>query len=122
MQSYGMAGYQDSEVEQDIVAKYSDPTHQDYARQVAQIAGEFSQNLPKGMSPAKEKRRDYKRAARRYISAKAKEKIQPKGFIGGFLFLTIIGAIISYFVQKLMHKYFDEQGTASMENDSDDSD
>lgn len=119
MQSYNMAGYQDNEVEQDIVAKYSNPDHQDYARQVAQIAGEFSQNLPKGMSPEKQKKKDYRRAARRYITAKAKEKIQPKGFIGSFLFLTIIGAIISYFVQKLMHKYFDEQQAISENIDED---
>lgn len=103
---YGCAGIPDNELDAEVVAKYGeDPEKLSIARQIGQIAGEFSNNLPKGMSPEKRKKKDYRRAARRYITEKTRERIKPVGF-GGFVLMAIISGIISFFVQRLLRAYF----------------
>ena len=110
MNSYGIIGASDQETQEIIEKKWGDnPEKKGYAEQVALITGEYSRNLPKSFNQEKTKKREFRRNAKRTIYNKAKTDIKPVGFIQIFLFWTILSAIVSYFVQKLMHNYFDEK-------------
>lgn len=112
-QSYSMVGFGSDEITQAVKAQYGDdPRKEALAHQVGEIAAEFTHLTPVSsfQGAGAQKRRDYRKKCRDFISAKAKEKIpKPVGFIGGFVFMAILSGIISWWVQKLMHKYFDEQ-------------
>lgn len=120
MRQYNVVGFADNELHAAMQAKYgSDDKQMTIAEQVAEIAGEFTRT--KGASPERQKRRDYRRAARRYISEKARERIKPVGFIGGFIFMAILSGIISWIVQKMLQKYFGETDAKTMmEEEKDD--
>lgn len=109
--SYGISGFLDSEMEQEINAVYgAEPEKADIAHQVASIAGDFSKQVSATGYEARQKRREYRRKCRDYISERAhKEVPKPVGFIGGFIFMAVLSAIISFIVRKLMEKYFNEQ-------------
>lgn len=114
MRQYNVVGFADNELHAAIQAKYgSDEKEMSIAEQVAEIAGEFTRT--KGASPERQKRRDYRRSARRYISEKAKERIKPVGFIGGFIFMAILSGIISWLVKKLLDQYFGPTDSKTME-------
>ncbi len=109
MKSYGIVGATDDEVQTAIQAKYgAEPDKLSYAEEIAVLAGEYSRSLPKSYNAEKVKKREFRRNAKRKLLEQAKAKIQPKGFIGGFIFMAIISGIISWFVQRLLRNYFDE--------------
>jgi len=110
---YNIVGIADSSIENEIQQRYgNNEEHVGYARQIAEIAGEFTNQTPitglKGKERVKE-RREYRRKCREYLTTKTREKIQPVGF-GGFVLMAILSGIISFFVQRLMREYFDDEG------------
>ncbi len=122
MKEYNIVGASNDEVHDALIKKYGDnPDHLSYAEQVAVIAGDYSRNLPKGLSKEeKSSRRTMRRNAKRAIYAKAKEQIKPVGFIGTFIFLALISGIISWIVQKMLSHYFSDTPKAMFCPDTDD--
>lgn len=113
MRQYNVVGFADNELHAAMQAKYgSDEKEMSIAEQVAEIAGEFTR--VKGISPERQKRRDYRRSARRYISEQARARIKPVGFVGGFIFMAILSGIISWIVQRLLNKYYGEPDAKTM--------
>jgi len=109
MNSYGIVGAEDSEVDEAIECKYKkEPEKLTYAKQIAAIAGEYSRNLPVGFNRDRKNRRTYRRNAKREIYNRAKEEIKPVGFIASLVFWAILSGIVSWFVQRMLNFYFDE--------------
>jgi hypothetical protein len=108
---YNIVGAENSEVDKAIQKRWgSEPEKVGYAQQVALIAGEYSRNLPKGLSKEdRESKRTFRRNAKRKITEQARATIKPVGFLATFFFWAILSGIISWFVQKLMRHYFDEK-------------
>ncbi len=111
MNSYGIVGFQDTEIGEAIKQEYGkEPEKEKIATGVAEIAGEFSRQVSASSHSGVQGRREYRRKCKEYISKQAKERIpKPVGFFGGFIFMAVLSGIISWIVQKLMKKYFDEQ-------------
>ena len=110
--AYCISGLPEDEIQKAVQEKFGDsPEKLSYSEQVGRIVGEYTrQNPPKPNMTAKE-RRNYRRAARRAISERAKNEVKPVGSImGGFLLMTIIGSIISFFIQMFLRKHFERQG------------
>lgn len=113
---YNIIGIPNEEVEQEIQKAYGDSPNVDYAHQVGMIAGEFIATQPVGWN-VNSKKRQFRRSCRRYMSAKAKEKIKPVGFIESFIFWAILSGIISFFTQMIMRRIFNDNSNEG--NDSD---
>lgn len=109
MLEYNIVGASNDEVQQAIEKKWgNNPEEKEYAEQIALIAGDYSRNLPKSFNQDKLKKKEFRRNARRRIKEQAVAQVKPVGFIPGFLFMSIISGIVSFFVQRLLHLYFDE--------------
>lgn len=124
MRVYNAVGFSDNEFNDVIQSKYgANENELTIAQEVGQIAAEFTRIQPVGaihsLSPKERraKRREYRRKCREYLTEKSKERIQPKGMIAGFLFLTLLSAIISFFVQMLLRKYFESDVDQAGESD-----
>lgn len=113
MNSYGFLGIPDSEVEKEVEEKFkNDPEKKTYSQQVGQIAAQYTKENPPDRNADRKARKAYRRKAKREIAARAKEQVKPVGCVGGFLFLTIIGSIISFFIQMFLRKHFEQQGVS----------
>jgi len=110
---YGIANFGDDEFANLIAEKYKKDSHIYYAHQLAMILGEFTRNNPveHGLSGKKnvQYRREYRKHCQEYLMTHAKEHIKPYGILGGFFFVTIISSIISFFVERLLKKYFGDE-------------
>lgn len=109
MLEYNIVGASNDEVQQAIEKKWgNNPEEKEYAEQIALIAGDYSRNLPKSFNQDKLKKKEFRRNARRRIKEQAVAQVKPVGFIPGFLFMSIISGIVSWFVQRLLNHYFNE--------------
>lgn len=125
MQSYGISGISDSEIDEDLKKTYGgNENHLKWAVEVGKIAGDFTRQTPVGALKSsksdKQARREYRRKCRDYIKERVYSELKPQekkpedtgdpqvvGFIGsGFIMMAILSGIIQYFVRKLMVKYF----------------
>ncbi len=111
MIAYNFCGIPDNDIHQEVDKEYgNDPEKKSYAQQIAQIAAEYTRQHPIDKGASRRSRRDYRRSARRAIAAKAREQVKPVGMIPGFIFMTVISSIISWFIQMLLRKQFEKEG------------
>lgn len=116
--AYGFSGIPDSEINSDIDAEYGkDEEKKTYAQQVAHIAAQYTREHPPLEGGTRKSRRAYRRAARRAIAQRASQEVKPVGFVGGWVFMTLLSAIVSWIIQRMLNKYYGEPDvkTAQME-------
>ena len=90
-----------------------DPQKKEFAEKLAVFAGEFSHSNPVGSREERKakriKKRDYRRQCRRHLEEKSKDIPRPVGFIGGFIFMAFLSGLISWLVQMMLRKYFEDE-------------